>query len=274
VRGITRAHQSPALADVAAVTLDIQAASYRPESYSFVDLQEVPIPSASSMNEFHFVVPTAAGEEVQVFTSFAKLLVSEQALVNDDREFIRASLTAFNQQAARNELKRIVNLLESTANLSEGAPLFGSDNAVSGGTLDAAGLGAAMSKLRQQPTESGEVSGSAPAVVAVHPDDEYSAKALAENLPAEVQPRVVVLPTLANSDDYFVMAEPASNPVIGRTRLAGSEFRGVTIGAFEPASRMNAEGNTESYPGVAVPMSHTVGLNVVSRVDVVRVSKS
>ena len=274
VQGISEARRSEQLSDILAVTRDTVLANYRATSFAMVDMREMPTPSVDGMNRFHFATVSSTGEEIRVFSTFVKFLVTRQILTGDDRSFVPAAINAFAAAAHRNEVPKIAALLESTVNLSDGAPLFGSDNALTGTALDAAGMGAAFGKLRQQPTETGAKSGAQPFAVVVHPDDEYAALALAENLPQGRRPRVVVLPDLSDSDDYFVIGAPATHPVINRSRLDGSDVSCLRFGAFEPASRLIENGKVESYPGLALPATHSVGLSVVSRVGAVRVSKS
>ena len=108
MRGISQQRRSEALADIVALTMQIEAADYRPESYSFVDLEDLPAPSAATTSgNFHLASVKSAGESYQVFSNFTKILVTRQALVNDDRGFVRAAVNAFTAHAHRNEMATI-----------------------------------------------------------------------------------------------------------------------------------------------------------------------
>lgn len=275
LRGLTQERRSEALQDILALTAQIEAASYKPESYSFVDLEDMPAPSAATTEDFHFANVAASGEDVRLYSLFTKILVTRQALTNDDRGFVRAAIAAFTAHAHRNEMQTIAGLIESTDTLSDGTALFdaGESNLVTA-TLDAAGLGTAYSTLRAQPTESGDVSDAAPAIMLVHSDDEFAALALTETLPADRRPRVVATANLSDATVWYLLGNPATHPVIARTRLDGSDVSAVNFGGFEPAIWQDRDRKTHSYPGVVIPATHSVGFNVVSRIGAIKCSKT
>lgn len=275
LRGITEGRKSEALADILALTAQVEAASYKPESYSFVDLEDMPAPSAATTADFHFANVAASGEDVRLYSLFTKILVTRQALTNDDRGFVRAAVAAFTSHAHRNEMQTIAGLIESTDTLSDGTALFdaGEGNLVTA-ALDAAGLGTAFGALRAQPTESADLSDAAPAVMVVHADDEFAALALTETLPADRRPRVVATANMADATVWYLLSNPATHPVIARTRLDGSDVSAVNFGGFEPAVWQDKDRKVHSFPGVVIPATHSVGYNVVSRIGAVKCSKT
>lgn len=276
IRGIARERQSEELDAILALTSQMELPNYHAQSYSVVDLEGLPAPGELTGNQYHFANVKITGETIQVYSLFARILVSRQALVNDDRGFVRSAVNAFLSSAARNELGMIVNLIQSTANLHDGAPLFHANTAnLAVAPLDATGLGTAISTLRKQPTESGEPCGAQARALLVHSDDEVAALRLMETLPIDRRPVVVSTSRLATAASWYVLANPETFPVIGRSRMLGAELSGVGFGGFEPAIRRDpSTGKMESYPGLALPASHSIGYNVLSRIGIVKLTKT
>lgn len=275
LRGLAAARQSDTLADLVALTAALELPSYNSQSYSLVDLEGLPAPSPNEMSEYHFANVRLTGETIQAHSTFARILITRQALVNDDRGFVRAALAAFTAAAHRNEMALLTGLVEANANLADGAPLFGAGtrNLVTA-ALDATGLGTAYSKLRSQPTEGGDPSDAAPAALLVHADDERAALALMEALPADRRCRVVATARLSTAGKWYLFARPDLYPVIGRVRLTGSGPSAVSFGGLEPAVTRERDGTIREYPGVALPATHSVGYSVLSRIGAVACSKT
>lgn len=274
--GIARERRSDLLPSILALTHQLEVRNYNAESYSFVDLENLPAPSAGTMGEYTFANVRVTGEAIQAFSTFARILVSRQALTNDDRNYIRAAVNAFVAAAHRNEMSMIVSLIESTSNLNDGTPLFHADTAnLAVAPLDATGLGTAFSTLRSQATESGDATDATPKTMLVHSDDEAAALALTETLPEGRKPQVVATSRLSNSDSWYLFADAELYPVIGRVRIEGGDLSAVSFDGFEPATRRDPEtGEQHDFNGVALPATHSVGFNVLSRVGAVKLTKT
>ena len=273
LRGIAAARQSDALTDLQALTADLVLPTYNSQSYSMVDLEGLPAPSAHEMENYHFASVRLTGETIQLHSVFARILITRQALANDDRGFIQAAISAFTAAAHRNEMGLLTGLVEANANLGDGAALFGASNTVVA-SLDATGLGLAYAKLRGQPTEGGDPADAAPAALLVHADDERAALGLMESLPADRRCRVVATARLTNADTWYVFARPDIYPVIGRVRLTGADPSAVSFSGLESAVARDRDGTIREYPGVALPATHSVGYSVLSRIGAVACPKA
>jgi hypothetical protein len=275
VRGIARERRSEALASILALTHQLEVPDYRAMGYSMVDLEGLPAPSEITTNRYYFATVIPTGEQIAVHSLLARILVTRQALVNDDRGFVAAAINAFLRSAHSNELGMITGLLESNANMQDGAPIFHGDHGnLTTAALDAGGLGTAFSTLRKQKTEGGDVSDATPAVMLVHSDDEAAALALTEALPEDRRPRVVSTARLANADSWYLLADPRTFPCIGRVRMEGAELSAVSFGGFEPAVETLDDGTTREFNGVALPATHSVGYSVLSRIGAVKLTKT
>ena len=109
----------------------------------------------------------------------------------------------------------------------------------------------------------------------MHSDDEVDALELIANLPEPRRPRVVATANLSAAGAWYVFASPLTHPAIGRTRLVGSPESAVNFGGFVAATQRDpVTGEISEYPGVALEASHNVGYSVLSRVGVVKCSKT
>lgn len=273
--GIAAARQTELLEQILALSHRLTVRDYRGVGYSMLDLEGLPPPGPCTTDRYHFCNVRISGEPIQVHTLNAKILVSRQALTNDDKNYIRSAIAAFLAAAHRNEMRMLVALLESTANLQDGVPLF---HASKGNTatadLDAAGLGTAFAALRGQPSESGEPIGAKAHALLVHSDDEVAALRLVQALPVARQPVVIASSLLTDSSVWYAFANPEIYPVIGRVLMEGGDPSGVFVGGFDDATyRDENTGKTMSYSGVAIPCSHSVGHSILSRVGGIKLSK-
>ncbi len=276
-RGIARELQNDAFADVLALTAPLQVQNYQESSYSAVDLEDMPIPSARTGGEFAYPTVRMTGEIFAAYSAPARLLLTLQAMVGDERQFLAAAMAAFLNVCARNELSRIAALLTANGNLQDGAAWMASaaGNDVTGAPLTVAGLGVAMAALRETPTVAGEPCNARLAAVAVHPDDEAAVLEVVQKLPQDRQPTVVALPGLAASTYWYAFGAPAQTPAIGRATLRGSDPSGVAISGLVPASRYDpSAGEQVSYPGLYIDMAHTAGLAPLGRCGLVRCAKT
>jgi hypothetical protein len=276
-RGIAAAIQTDALADVLSVTQGQQVESFATNSFSSVDLDGLPLPSARTVDAFWYPRARLLSEGFQAYSVPAKLLFPREVLVGDSRGFVEAVVAAFAATAARNEAAALAAMLEANGNLQDGAAWFasakGSD--VSAAPLTVAGLAKAMAALRTVPTAAGEPANGQLAAVIVAPADEGTMLSVIEQLPQDRRPRCVVLPALTASTYWWAVAAPRSHPSIIRATLTGADPSAVSIGALLPAREFDQRtGEVRDLNGLHLECSHTVGLSAVSRLGICRCSKT
>jgi hypothetical protein len=273
-RGLAASRRSSTLQAILALTKRLEVLNYKDWSYSIVDLHDLPLPDANTTKKWHAVKTVATGQFIRTFTLHGLLIMSRQALVNDDKGFLRASVPATVDKCHRGEMRQgIVGTLEANADMQDGDPLFsdGTGNRVTA-ALDSNGLATAFATLRKQPTEGGDPTDAEPAVLLVHPDDELAALVLVESIPHERLPRVVASAHLSG-DSYYLFADPAMYPVLGRVMMQGYDDTAVKFSGLQPAFEIMPDGSRRDYPGIAFEFSHSVGYAVLSRVGAVRVDK-
>ena len=275
-RGLAEARQSTQLADLLALTAQLEVPTYAAQSYSMVDLDNLPAPGATTLANYVFPTVKLTGEPIQTFGVLAKILITRQALTNDDRNLVRAAVNAFLAAAHRNEMKTLAALLEANATLEDGTALFATakGNLVTA-ALDSGGLASAFAALRETPVESGDPADAACSAILVHSDDEVGTLELVEALPEPRRPRVVATANLATAGAWYVFASPITHPAIGRVRMVGAPESAVTFGGMVDATQRDpVTGEIREYPGVALEATHNVGYSVLSRIGVVKCSKT
>jgi hypothetical protein len=276
-RGIAAAIQTDALADVLAVTQGQQVESFATNSFSSVDLDGLPLPAARTVDAFWYPRARLLSSGFQAYSVPAKLFFPREVVVGDSRGFVEATIAAFAATAARNEAAALAAMLEANAALADGTAWFASaeGNDVSAAPLTVAGLSKAMAALRTVPTSAGEPANGQLAAVVVHPDDEGTMLSVIEQLPQDRRPRCVVLPALTAATYWWAVAAPRSHPSIIRATLTGADPSAVSIGALLPARELDRRtGEVLDLNGLHVAASHTVGLSPVSRLGIVRASKT
>jgi hypothetical protein len=112
-RGIARKYRSQQLQDLIAISTQLEAIDYRPNSYSLVDLGDLPPPSDQFGREYTEVNILATGEPFKLLALYAKIGISIQALANDDRGLVAAGVKAFLTAAARNEAALAYGLIHA-----------------------------------------------------------------------------------------------------------------------------------------------------------------
>lgn len=271
-RAVLNARPSPFLPDLLAVAADVRVQTYAEEGFGLVDI-DLSAPDANSGQLFTAITPHMLAQAAQTFSTFGKLILTIQALANDDANFLPSAVTAFATAAHRGEMEKIAALLEANI-LPDGAALFDAGNSnVGTGAVTAAGLGVGMALLRAQPTEAGKPAGAPVRALMVHPDQEASWLAVIESLPAERRPRLVVNPFLTGTD-WYAFSDPLAFPALARVLLVSADQSGVSVSGTSPASWEDEERKVHDIPGIAVDVTHTVGLMAVSAVGVAKLSLS
>ena len=266
-KGIAESRRNPQLEKITALTSQITVEDYRQQSYSMVDLGGMEAPGFRTMHEYTEVHPIPTGEAIQVWSLFARIGISRQALANDDRGMFRAAISAFLRGAHSNEMQKLCALIEAAGNLADGSPLFHADfgNAhATPGAPSETTLATAMSLLRNQRTEANDKADADPAVILVPTSHEVAALKTVKELPIDARPRVIATAHLTSgaTAPWFVLADPEVYPVLGRVRMENAPLSAVTFGDFEVA---------EEFPGVFLPATHSVGYNILSRIGIVRI---
>ena len=263
-RGVAEARRSPQLEKLLALTAQLEVKDYRAQSFSMVDLGGLEAPNQFSSGEFLIASPVVTGEPIQTYSTFVQIAVSRQALQNDDRNLIRSAISAFLRSAHSAEMTRLVQILQSNANLQDGSPLFHDDhgNQVTAAAVDATSLAAAMRKLRDSRTEGGDRTDADPYALLVGSEAEGPALVEVQKFPEANRPRVIATAHIQAANEWYLFAAPDTFPVIGRTRLEGAALSCVSFGSFE---------TDDTSPGVLIPATHSVGYSVLSRVGAVRV---
>jgi len=266
-KGIAESRRSPQLEKILALTHQATVDDYRQQSFSMVDLAGLDAPGIGTMHEFTDVHPIPTGEAIQVFSTFARIGISRQALANDDRGMFRAAISAFLRAAHSNEMRKLCSMIEANGNLADGSPLFHDDfgnvssaNAAPGDVT----LATAMGLLRDQKTEGNDKADADAAVLLVPTDHEVQALKTVKELPIDARPRVIATAHLTGGGTapWYLLADPDVYPVLGRVRMENAPLSAVTFGDFEVA---------EEFPGLFLPATHSVGFNILSRVGIVRI---
>ncbi|MCU0833695.1 MAG: hypothetical protein MUC77_04555 [Chromatiaceae bacterium] len=275
MQALAVSRRSAILPDLLAVTARVELSDYRETAFSTVDLGELPAPSKATTGAFWTIKPRASAEKVQLWSLFARLLISRQALANDDMNFIPSAIGSFAHAAHRSEMKALATLLEANAALEDGTALFHATRGnLTVATLDASGLGVIFATMREQTSESGLASCAKCHALVIHPDDEIGASILVQTLPETARPKIVVNPFLASNASWYAVADPVSFPALGRIVLTGSDSSAIAVSSPEPARERTADGTIVEYPGIAVPLTHSVGHRVLSPVGVAKFTKT
>jgi hypothetical protein len=266
-KGIAESRRNPQLEKIIALTHQLEVEDYKQQSFSMVDLGGMEAPGFRTMHEYTEVHPIPTGEAIQVWSLFARIGISRQALANDDRGMFRAAISAFLRGAHSNEMQKLCALIEAAGNLGDGQPLFHADfgNAhATPGAPSETTLATAMSLLRNQRTEANDKADADPAVILVPTSHEVAALKTVKELPIDARPRVIATAHLTTgaTAPWFVLADPEVYPVLGRVRMENAPLSAVTFGDFEVA---------EEFPGVFLPATHSVGYNILSRIGIVRI---
>jgi hypothetical protein len=266
-KGIAESRRNPQLEKILALTFQITVDDYKQQSFSMVDLNGLEPPSFRTMHEYSDVHPIPTGEVIQVWSVFARIGISRQALANDDRGMFRAAISAFLRAAHSNEMQKLAALIETAGNLGDGQPLFHADfgnaHAATGAPSETT-LATAMDLLRNQRTEGNDKADADVAVLLVPTSHEVAALRTIKELPIDARPRVVATAHLTSgaTAPWYVLADPEVYPVLGRVRMENAPLSAVTFLDFEVA---------DEFPGVYLPATHSVGYNILSRVGIVRI---
>jgi hypothetical protein len=201
-------------------------------------------PLAERAELTHFVGFIGSGAvKVQLRSYGRKFGLSRTAIINNDLlSFARLVLSA-GTNAARLESRLVATSLESNPALDD--------------ALNAASLGTALSYLRTQKTEAGQLADLAGKHLVVEPALEMAARDLVRNAGLEITVTVLAhLPT----GRWYLAADPAVHPVVGVLRLANSKKPIRVERAYRP----------KAYDGTVIGVVADLGACILRRTGVVR----
>ncbi len=208
------------------------------------------------------------GEDVSVVSgagltanirSFGKnIVISRQAIRNDDVGLISGLFSNVGAAAARHEAALVYSLIEGNPTLGDGELMFHVDHGnIEAAALDATSLGSAMARLRNMLTPAGVLADLDAVHLVVAPELELAALKLVKDAGAQIK---VVASTWLATARWYLMADPTQSPVIGLLHLKGSRG-GVIVGP------RNADIQRE---GVDLGVRFDVGVVAKGRVGIVR----
>jgi len=161
--------------------------------------------------------------------------LTRQAIINDDLGAFAAAIEAWAGGVADLERAFLISLLTTGPLMSDGQPLFHADHgnlAGSGGAISVASLSAGREAMRKQKGIEGRGNVQAvPKYLVVGPAKETEAEQALADLNAQqasdVNPFAGKLTLVVENDlvgnAWYLMADPARNPVMGLVNLRGAE---------------------------------------------------
>jgi hypothetical protein len=263
---ITRAEVDPFVIDIA-----------RP---NFKRLQvpkiEFDLPMTSETGDFDQWTALAPDGGVSVAATFVgyKFLISRELWINQEQREAARRIGQMGAGIGRWQASRLAMVLEDgTTPLSDGNALIVSDNTVSGG-MTAAGLGAALAKLRSATDGLGNPLNLRGELVLCHPDDEVTLLSLVAAMTPQGQPaRLTVVPNawLTTSGECYVFASPLISPVVARTFVGpGPLLPSVQYIVSNPTFTDPETGDTVSHDGVLYRAEIALQLAAIDRAGVVK----
>lgn len=212
--------------------------------------------NAEIMHGYAFL--TAGAAQVRLNTFGRAIVISRQAIINDQTDAIGKIFASLGLSGARLEARMVAAALESNPVLDDGAVVFHADyQNILASNLTGPNLGLAMALLRTQTTAAGNKADLAAKHLIVSPEDEYMARQLILESGLDVQ--VSVLAYLP-SGRWFLTADPAISPTIGVLRL---------LGAKTPL-RVEQKRRMVEVDGAAVKVVADLGACLLSRTGIVR----
>ena len=198
---------------------------------------------------------TAGAAQVRLNTFGRVIVISRQAIINDQTDAFGKIFASLGLSAARLEARLVAAALESNPVLDDGAVVFGVEHKnVVTGPLD---IGLAMALLRTQVTSAGNRADLAAKHLVVNPELEFTACQIIKDAGLDIQ-----VSTLAYlpSGRWYLTADPAISPTIGVLRL---------FGAKTPV-RVEQRRHMVQIDGTAVRVVADLGACLLSRTGIVR----
>ena len=201
---------------------------------------------------------TAGAAQVRLNTFGRAIVISREAIINDQTDAIGKIFASLGLSGARLEARLVAAALESNPMLDDGAVVFdASRQNILNGNLTGPNLGFAMALLRNQTTAAGNKADLAAKHLIVSPEQEFMARQLILESGLDVQ--VSVLAYLP-AGRWYLTADPAISPTIAVLRL---------LGAKTPV-RVEQKRRPFEIDGAAVKVVADLGACLLSRTGIVR----
>jgi hypothetical protein len=188
--------------------------------------------------------------------------------VSDDRGIIDEMLRQAVQLLQRQDLVLVASVLETNANLGDGAALFGSGNSVTITGPTVAKLGEAASKLTTQTSALSNKACCHPAVLTSSADDALEWAEVLVKTNGALLIKLVINPYLAASSAYL-MADPQTNATLLHYRLRSST--GPTLNAGQ-STVPGPDGGKITYNGLVIVARYLTAVHAVSWLGIVKLS--
>lgn len=164
---------------------------------------------------------TAGASPVKLTRYARRLLISREAIINDQARVLAQIVAGAGASAGRLESRLVARALETPPALNDGLPVFGAGHGnVVEHALTAEALGAAMAALRTQPTSNGQRANLRARHIVTSPELEFESRRLIRDAGLELS--VSVLADLP-AQRWYVLADKVAAPVVGLLRLVGTK---------------------------------------------------
>lgn len=221
-----------------------------------IDLEQVD--ELAEIKSGGFATLTAGAAPVRLTQYARRLLVSREAIINDQSRVLAQVVAGAGASAGRLESRLVARALENPPALDDGLPVFGADHGnVVEQALGAEALGAAMAALRTQLTSNGQRANLRARHIITAPELEFLARKLARDAGLDVS--VSVLADLP-ARRWYVLADKVAAPVVGLLRLAGTK---------NPV-RVEARKTPFEMDGNLIQVAADFGVCLLRRVGIVR----
>lgn len=243
-----------------AIVSDEQVPNFHTQTFPGADL-DMGMPLIGENGEMMLNrVVDVAGQTAKISTYGFRLMVGRELVINDQVGLLARMFAAVGAAAAMREGMMVSTVLESTANLADGAPMFGASNTVAS-ALSATTLDDAVKLLRLQPTAAGNLANNRLGFVVVAAGLELAAKKLLADAALDGIVRVVCLPWLPTGR-WYAMASPKESPVIARLILKGAETP-IIVGPSLPKPGQVVD-------GVVLTAAADLGVVALGRIGIVK----
>jgi hypothetical protein len=168
-----------------------------------------------------FAFMASVHQSVRLTTYAKAVLVSRNAIINDQASAIAQSFAAVGVSAGRIESRLVTAALENPPLLSDGLPVFGPEyaNVVEQPLSLVGALATAMTALRTQPTATGQRAGLSAAHIVTSPELESDARRLIRDGGLDLQVSVLAdLPAYR----WYLLADSVACPAVAVLRLYGA----------------------------------------------------
>ena len=241
----------------------VELPNYLAATVGTFELTEEVGPALTVLQEWQTVDPQATTEAVALRMAPLRLRFSEQMVVNDDANAMRAIVDATVTSASQNELARAFGLLTANGAMADGDNLFIDANTTAGQSKNAAAIDAGIAKLRAQLIH-GQAADIEPFALLVPAADEGTARTVVHDMGGPEWLRVVGTSYLA-AGAWYLTGDPTVWPVVSRATMAGSS--GMSL-RFTSGMPNEFEGSRD----VILEALHTYEYRAISRTGICKIA--